>query len=727
MAGDNEPRLPEDGSQEPGDDRQSNGSADPSAGDAPGSQGDSKRPDPNARQGTGKTSGSSEGQPSWGNVFQHFHGNVYADQGLFGIGTATAAGPRTTGRLEETEIAKIARSYAEPVCYEEAAAALQDERVIILAGQAGSGRRASGIVMLDRVRSPHMPLVGLSPTITVEQLAARSFDEGVGYLVNDMFDDELVPELADFHWRNVCRRIRNSKAYLVVTIGTDSRIARSAVVRHFSWQRPEAADALRAHLGAALIDDEAIDRVAAALGTSYPLAEIGAIARRISTADDIEVILADLQDADRLAVGRWLDEVEMEIPAVLEVAALAFVVGVSERIFEAELRELKARIAEFTPRTDTTGKKARAEIDLRFRQLRKHRADHLLLTVQQVPVARVSGSLAIRHVDFRAPMYRLHVIAELWSRLDADFWDAMRKWLHGIAAEGNDDLINSVALGLGLLGFVAPDEVIDSYLDPWTDEDASWNEQTTAVYVIWRMSMFGQLAPLALQIAIHWAGQGSRAQRRAATYAFSGELGARFPIEAVKRLTQLADQGEPLARQAHALLFITLAEQGTDAIVVLREMRRRISAEKDRPSADLVFDEIVGLLSIRDPRSGRPSVALFLIANPLRTADVAPLWARTLCLRPWRDRAITALLNVIGAIEHGSIDPESLVGSLGSSVGRELPQDERAILRPDLLTAWDRKRRTGASQNGSERPQVSKSLLEAFLTSCENPLPRKVG
>ena len=68
-----------------------------------------------------------------------------------------------------------------------------------------------------------------------------------------------------------------------------------------------------------------------------------------------------------------------------------------------------------------------------------------------------------------------------------------------------------------------------------------------AVYLVWQMSMLGQLAPLALQSTILWAGQGSRTERRLATYAFSGPLGARYPLEAVKRLSQLADQGEALA------------------------------------------------------------------------------------------------------------------------------------------------------------------------------------
>ncbi len=743
MTDDTGPRPPGGGSQEPADEKKPESNADPAGNDARNPQGDGKQEDRRSGHGARKASGpAGDKHPPWGNVFQHFHGNVYAEQGTFGIGDTAAADQRSSGRvqgrIEETEVTRTVQAYAEPACYDEAARALMDERVIIVRGEAGSGRRAGAISMLHRVRLPQMPLVGFSPAITVEELAARSFDEGAGYLVSDMFDDELPAELADFHWRNVCRTVRKSKAHLVVTIGAHSRTARPDVVRQFSWQRPKPADALRAHLGAAMVDDDLIDKVAEALGPNFQLADMGAIARRISAADDVGEVLSDLQETDRLAVATWLDEVDAEISAVLEVAALAFVVGVAERTFESELGQLKLRIAEFVPEIDTASKEARAEIDLRFRQMRKHRSDHQLLTVRPVPVARGSGSIAIRHVEFRAPAYRQHVVAELWNRLGSDFWAAIRRWLQDIAADDYSDLvwrvdlINTVAIGLALLSLVAPDEVIESYLDPWTAEDASLNEQTMAVYVVWRMSMLDQLASLALQIAILWAGQGTRTQRRVATYAFSGELGARYPLEAVKRLSQLADQGETLAARAYAQLFATLAEQDSDAVVVLGEMRRRMTTKTDRPSADLVLDTVAELLSIRDPRSGRPSIALFLIANPFLASEVAPLWARTLYMRPWRDRAITALRNTIGAIEHGCPDPEGLARSLGSAVGWELPQHERAILRSEVLTRdADARHRNKAkrsmNEDGSARPRISESLLEIFLDACANPLPRELG
>ena len=289
-----------------------------------------------------------------------------------------------------------------------------------------------------------------------------------------------------------------------------------------------------------------------------------------------------LQETDRLVVATWLDDVDAEIPAVLEVAALAFVVGVAERTFEFELGA-QARIAEFVPEIDTASKEARAEIDLRFRQLRKHRSDHQLLTVRQI---LWPGDQA----RFRSGTWssgRRRTASTWWPNCGAvrnDFWVAIRRWLQDIATDDyfdlgrNVDLLNTASIGLALLGLVAPDEVLDSYLGPWTAEDASLNEQTMAVYLVWQMSMLDQLAPLALHSTF-------LGRPRFTDPAQVGDIRvqrplARYPLEAVKRLSQLADQGETLAARAYAQLFATLAGQDSDAVVVLGEMCVRMNTKR---------------------------------------------------------------------------------------------------------------------------------------------------
>jgi hypothetical protein len=694
-------------------------------------------------------------EPLGSNVYQNFYGDFFADQATFGSRTGAAdedgrrGGGRKEGPLEESVIAAVVRTYARPACFAEAAEALVTDRVLSLNGETGTGRRAGAIAMLDDIRLPDKPLVRINPSTTVETLASRDFSEGTAYLVIDKFAERIAPELAEYHWEEVCRKVRKAKAHLVVTVGSGSVAALPDVVKQIPWQRPDAANALRAHLGAAIAAEEVVAKVAEALGAEYSLADIDRIARRIAAGDELAALLEELQGSGRQTVDDWLRTVDAAIPAVLEVAALAFVLGVPERVFEDEVGRLKLRLTDFAPDLDTESKEAKAEIDLRFRQLRKLRADHPLITVKQVPIVRNSGSIAVRHVLFRVPEYRRHVIAVLWDSLDRDFWSGVRGWLHDIAegdgypAAWHADLMNSAAIGLALLGLVAPDEIIDSYLAPWTDEDALPTEQIMAVYVVWRMSMLDQLSPLALRIAILWAGQGPETERRLAALAFSGELGARYPVEATKRLGQLADQREPLVHLAFAQLFATLAEQDGDAVVVLRELRHRLVSKKDRPSADFVVSAVAELLSIPDIRSGRPAVAVFLIANPEHAAVIGPLWARTLYLRPWRDRAVTAMLKTVEAVAHRTVganakrlsdaDAEHLTRSLGVAIGKALPELERMPLRSEVMLRVEKEQQRKARERGARNdstasppPGDSDYLLELILNAIVSPSPREL-
>jgi hypothetical protein len=149
-------------------------------------------------------------------------------------------------------------------------------------------------------------------------------------------------------------------------------------------------------------------------------------------------------------------------------------------------------------------------------------------------------------------------------------------------------------------------------------------------------------------------------------------------------------------------------------------------------------------VSVRDFRSGRPAVAVFLKNNPGRVADIGPLWARALYLRPWRDRAIKALIAMVRAIARPAVGQKAksqpdveageLARSLGTAIGKELPQLERAPLRYEVMR-WveeerrrekrDRKPRTDDS--GSTLSSESDELLEKLLNAIEHPSPQELG
>jgi hypothetical protein len=98
-----------------------------------------------------------------------------------------------------------------------------------------------------------------------------------------------------------------------------------------------------------------------------------------------------------------------------------------------------------------------------------------------------------------------------------------------------------------------------------------------------------------------------------------------------------------------------------------------------------------------------------------------------------------------------------LVRLCGGAIGLDLPPEERAAIRPDLVSANEKSKWRGRRQrpdadptgqdgqdgqdgqeradgqdgspvgNDSGRPEVSKELLEIFLNACENPDHRELG
>src|SRR5262245_66600341 len=111
MEADSEPREPAGRGQNLTGDKQDDSKAGSSTDEARDGRDSASQPDPDAKKGSGKASGSAEdSEPPWGNVFQHFHGNVYAEQGFFGMGTAQVGRPRS----EERRVGKEGRYRGRP-------------------------------------------------------------------------------------------------------------------------------------------------------------------------------------------------------------------------------------------------------------------------------------------------------------------------------------------------------------------------------------------------------------------------------------------------------------------------------------------------------------------------------------------------------------------------------------------------------------------------------------
>ena len=92
----------------------------------------SENADARGKKEGGQNKNADERKPLGDGVYQRFYGPVYARNATFGTSGGAAGDDEQRGRgrdegpVEETVIAGIARAYAKPACYEEAARALRE-------------------------------------------------------------------------------------------------------------------------------------------------------------------------------------------------------------------------------------------------------------------------------------------------------------------------------------------------------------------------------------------------------------------------------------------------------------------------------------------------------------------------------------------------------------------------------------------------------------------------
>ncbi len=612
-------------------------------------------------------------------VVNQFNAPIYADGAEFGVGPQRPARVKAaTGKLDDTGVRAELFHYVAPACYDTALGALRRDHVVGLHGGRGTGKRSGAMALLREVTSG--PLYLLSPMNRLKSLAEREYTAGCGYIVADRIAERRAAD-ADFTWRTVRDRVRDQRAYLVVTTITAAGPGEVDAVAQVPWEPPDPRRVLRARLTSIEDADEVSEQVLRAWPDGGQLTDLVAVAADLDSGMTVEEALSKLDGSLHDRVRAWFDE-DRDERDYLAVAALAFLDGARQRTFESALGKLEATLAE-----TVLGGEPEVLERSRPELLRQHRlklyADDGLIKVER---ARSDG--VARHCPrFREPRYRRFVLAELWAREEAPFWDGVCAWLDEVMPQEG----LRVAAGLAELARYAFDEV-DDILAPWADGRRGWSGQTTATHVLWLLSYDEALAPEALQLAAQWAGRGTPAERWTGAVALSGELGARYPHEAANRLWQLVLQSHTVTGDAHvalAGLFVTLTRRTEDAGVVLTlldgKLRRLAKPGATPEYARAATRAILAVLSARDRLSARHAATAYLCRAGDRAAPVeGRLWAAVLRNRPTRKRALTVLRSALDDLKQLSDDPVAIATSLGLAISAALPPGEADLLRTDF-------------------------------------------
>lgn len=652
-------------------------------------------------------------------VYNNFYGPQYHGRAHFGIATATerSGRARATGLLEGDEIDALLRSYIRPDCFDEAARELSRTSVVVLTGPQGTGKRSGAVALLRETVGPSADYVVLSPDIGLDQLAERTFDAGVGYVVLDHTGTVgttggAAGSSSDFDWRRVRDRLRRYRAHLVIT--TVHRVAGGLpeAVPHLPWQPPALDKVVRARLVQARTPQEIVARAVAGIPPHCPVAVVAEAAQRIAAGADPDQAWKEHSGTAPQAVQDWFGaEEERSLREIAEVTTLAFAPGIGRRDFES-LQVILERLLEpvyFTPERapapsdptapDTTGQ---ATLDAQEPQRRRARpvdrrrslARNDLITTEM----HVYGATTREVMVFADAELRRWVLQALWHDHPTEYWDAVRHWLGAVVDAGPDPALQlCIASGLTLLGHIAFDEVVQSYLDPWARGESGETGQNLAVYVLWYMCLEETQAAAALTLVRTWAQSTHPSLRGTALRAFSGQLGVTFPTDAVKWLWAVLRSGvldkreeRELGLQAWAQLFLTLVDCQEDAGIVLDALAHRIRKEQRTRSAAysdsglLVLETTLWVFTVTERLSGRPAVARYVAVRPDEAGIVAELWAAILCYRPLRRNALSALLVMARALPAVTSDPTTVAARLGHAFATVLPQVEHPLLASEL-------------------------------------------
>ncbi|MFP3988663.1 hypothetical protein U9R90_14355 [Streptomyces sp. E11-3] len=656
------------------------------------------------------------------NVNQFFYGSLNAPQAHFGIGGAASPGMRgaATGWLDASEIDAVLESYTEPSMFDDAVKALERDSVVVLVGPAGVGKRSGAVALLREV-SDSTEYVVISPDQSVAQLAARTFSKGTGYVLLDRVNEESAGT-ADFDWRRVRDQVRGQEAHLVVTTVHEVEGEAPDLVCHVPWQAPDLGDALRLRLRkggcAEAVVGEAVDQ----LPVGCQIAEVAAAAGRIIQGDDPGGVWQEYGSSAARPIRDWFAG-DRSLQEIAEVTTLGFATGAGRRAFESYQELLEPRLVPAFPESPPAAPAAQeppsdgapevVAVPRPTPDRRRSLARNELVTTEE----QTHGSIARTVMVFPSPSYRQWVLEELWANYSTSYWNGVRDWLTELTLEEPDsELQMSIASGLALLARPAFDEVADCYLRPWAQGTAGPQGRSMAALVLWWMCLDETLAATALALCRSWAQSGDPGPRLTAALAFSGQLGVRFPTDAVKWLWHLISQGGGDSGEAMvsmAALVAVLTQCREDAGVVLDALVYRLRKQRKTAVATrlktMTFDTVLVVLSVRDLRTRVPVAAVLAERHPQLRVKIAELWAGVLCNRPRRVSALRTLRDTLRALDSTCEKPRVVAEQLGRELGAALPPGERPLLDTAL--------RSPAARSGGAAAELADIFLTAVLSA----------
>ena len=652
-------------------------------------------------------------------ITNNFHHMVSGK--LLNLGFADEEPPRRrTGPLLDSEVDAALTGYVRPAPFDQARERLRDRGLVILRGPHGLGKRAGALALLD-ASGAKRPLVGLSPTLSLSDLLRHGFRGGQGYVVQDRAQGHDASDAAEYEFAELGRVVKRAEACLVIT-ATDT-IPGAPRDLMIDWAAPpplEVLDALLGAEGASGVDADTAARIREHFVGCQSPSKIARFAASLAEAGDPAAAIGLLEDSDAAAISTWFDT-EPEAATLLLVTGLAFLHGVPERQFERSLSLLESKVRSTHAPPDEEDEKEpvlpRPRGIARTRRLRVREVDLIELASD---TDSPTGAARERNLVFASSGHRQHVLTELWTQYGVSLWDPVRDWINEVVATTDSiDEVLSIALGLALLAHEAPSAVREDYLDRWAS--GSPREREAACYTLWFACLSDELASEAFSITVRWAASRSESARATAIACLSGELGQRFPGDALRWLWHLMSipAHHSAARNGMLALFrgtVARDEPDTSILAFLHTQLRRAKRDRSQQRHRLTLTVLGDLLGARNS-TGEPAIATLMLKRPQACETLGPLWAEALVHRPHRGMAIRRLSEALLGLDDTKAS-QKVAEPLGAAIVGVLDATEMRLLRRDLFHEFARR---NGSKSGDARLIVDVLLASAQPSEDQPP------
>jgi hypothetical protein len=630
-------------------------------------------------------------------VINQFFGGVGADGATFGIAGAVSA-RRATGVITGAKVAVLLAGYVRPEHFDEAVRILRRERLLVLAGDEGSGKRLGALALLADVVGAGRSITSLPPSRTLAELANGEFQADRGYLVQDWSCDSAGSAVHRFDLDQLRQALDrpNRQAYLVLTGRFDQTQRRLLADVLVDAQPPDPLGVLAAcptSTVAALLDDEQAQLRERTAALRRPR-DVVVVARNANRG--VDKAFALLGEAEKQQVVSWFDQRPDPRP-LLAVAALCFLDGTPDLAFQSLLSRLVVLVNQHVTLDSVTRSAVDGAPTGAFPQhvLGEHALD-------AVAVEHSDGDSAGSRVRrFGAPHFRDRAVAELVHRYGFELWEPLRVWIDEVAALPASPLQVRVSFGVALLAQYAPDVVMD-LLREWSNGVAA--QRLTAAYVLSWMCLDDAVAATALRVAQSWTtGAGTRRAETAAM-AFGGELGIRYQTVALNQLWHLTLRNAAVSRTAAgalALLLWSAVQEADSASTMLRFLRSALRR---------LIDDRVGVASSGD-HNKQIAKALGVIrlvltsvvagsaesvsAAVLRTLPgcigvLGELWAEVLRSARNRGLGVGQLCDVLDVLRD-DVTGMSVIAEFGTAIRDHLSPEENRLLRRQVIAEWNQR------------------------------------